>query len=396
MTETDPKLPGKERGYLTAFLKFLFFIIALVGVLLTILFNMGGSSETLKSSLENYIRELAGGRPAKIAKLNRLSFFPAIGVDFEGLEVKETPASSKTIISGEKVKIFVTFWGLVIKQMSIKALFLENIVFSQGVFGNKKFSIERIFIDHDKGTQQAVIKGKGSLDTEEWQFSLGIDVSGSVGGYSYYLGKVRPINMDIGNVHFQGRILEQISDYLKIDNFAMGLPKPILQGEISFSLLEGKQVKINGRISTENPVIVFKPDLIIDFSTRPQKITGKIEIPDLVYEKISGPDSPVELFNRVHEILISGLSPKEDKDKNTETEKSEEKKAYLCTYNFDVIIEISKSLTLSESQAGALEVKAVNKDGKMTLTEENNKIEPFKGLCSDLEMLHYTQNHSRE
>ncbi|MCB1681545.1 MAG: hypothetical protein H6858_02340 [Rhodospirillales bacterium] len=386
MSEGDPKLPGKKSGFVTGFLKFLFFFIAMVAVLLTVLFNMGGTSDTLKSSLEKYISDTMGGRPTFIAKLNRISFFPVIGADFDELTVKETPQSEEMSLSISKFKAFVTFWGVVTKKTQIKSLYIEGLSLRGGVVGKRDFTIKRLFIDHDKGTRQAAISAEGTLADFPWNFRLGLDVSGSIGGFSYSLGKNRPIKFDLDQVHLDANINEQINDFIKVDSLSVGMPENVVNGTLSLSLLEGKQIKINGRLEGGEPKTVIKPDLILDYSSQPAKVTGTITSPVISPQGLKGDNSPTALFNLIHQKLIVQT---DETDKSKESESGDQEQqgparaqtSYMCAYDFDIRFSAENVATPDQMEGGALEFQAKNAGQHLTVTPLKGDVTAYDGPC---------------
>lgn len=400
-TVSDPKLPGKERGFLTGFLKFLFFAIAFIAVMLTVLFNMGGSTETLHKSMEQFISDSTGGRPTKIEKVNRISFFPMVGADFEKLEVRETPSSKERVIYADKIRIFVTFWGFVTRSMTLKSLFVENMFIKEGILGRKSFAVEKMFIDHDKGTRNALVKANGMLGGRPWTLKLGMEVGGSVGGYTYQFGDNRPLEVEIEDIYFKADLEKQVNDYISIKNLTIGMPDPMVTGDLSLSLLEGLQVKVAGRLMSGEQNDIYKPDVIINYSKKPIKITGKISSVELRTKDFDKDTTLVSLINEGLEIFQENL--KGDAEDQTpppaETEKNEDKKnkpqeqeeqkksASLCLYDFEVTYTIDKLHGKDGKILENVEFLAVNKDGKLEITPKRGETQPYAGPCENLTIL---------
>lgn len=403
MTEIDPKLPAKERRFLMGFLKMIFFIAAFFAVMVTILFNMGGNSEMLQQSLEKLISDSLAGRPTRVMKLNRVSFFPTVGADFEKLEIKETMASQDLTVSAEKVRLFVTFWGFVSGRMGIKSIYLENVDIRKGVLGRNAFKIEKMFIDHDKGTQKAIVRANGMLEEDPWTMSMDLEVSGAVGGYTYHIGRNRTIALEVGDLRIKATLSEQISDYIKIENLSLGLPEEALKGELSVSLLEGQQVKLGGRLTSGETASIFSPDLLVAYGGDIVNVTGKITSLQLDPAHVIGTKGPIALVNSLHEMLAFDIAvpqkkaaddqkdadnkdTKEKKDSETKTEEKE--RAFICRYDFNVKFIVDKQISKEGKEiAEAMEFDAVNKAGELIVTPVKGKIEPYKGPCRDVAIL---------
>jgi len=401
MTESDPKLPGKERGFLTFFLKFLFFVIALVAVMLTVLFNMGGSTETLHKSMEKFISDSTGGRPTKIEKVNRISFFPIVGADFDKLEVKETPASKERVIYADKIRLFVTFWGFISRSMTLKSLLVENLFIKEGVLGRKSFAVEKMFIDHDKGTRDAFIKANGMLGGRPWSLKLGMEVAGSIGGYTYQFGDNRPLALEIEDVSFEADLEKQVNDYISIKNIIMGSPEPMVSGDLSLSLLEGLQVKVAGRLVSGEKNDIYKPDLIINYSKKPIKISGKVSSVEWHASDFEKDKTLVSLINKGLEIFQENLKDEEKAEAKpySETEKNQGNKekfpesaeknstTSLCMYDFEVLYTIDKLYDKDDKVTENIEFMAVNKDGTLEIAPKKGEIQPYAGACENLPIL---------
>lgn len=406
MTQTDPKLPAKERRFLTGFLKFVFFVIAFFAVMVTILFNMGGSSDMLKQSLEKLISDGLAGRPTRVIKLNRVSFFPSVGADFEKLEVKETMASDDLTVSAEKARLFVTFWSLIVRRLGVKSLYLEDVHIRKGLLGRNALKIEKLFIDHDKGTQKAVLRGNGMLEEYPWTASMDLEVSGSVGGYTYHIARNRNLKLELGDLRLNALLNEQVNDYMKVGNFSVGMPEDILKGDLSASLLEGQILKLSGRLTSGETGSILNPDVLVDFSGETINVTGKVTSPQLDSQHMAGPQGPIALLNGVHELLAQDLSipvkktdeqVAEDKkqpvppaaaDKKEDDKKPQEKEnAFACRYDFTLKFAIEKQIGKDGKPSEGMEFDAVNKDGELTVTPTKGEIKPYKGPCRDLALL---------
>ena len=83
--ETTPK---KKRNWFYLLLKITFGFSAVLLIVLTVMANVGGNSETLRQSIEQFITENTSYN-ASVGQLNAMKFFPDIILDFEKTELKE-------------------------------------------------------------------------------------------------------------------------------------------------------------------------------------------------------------------------------------------------------------------------------------------------------------------
>ena len=383
----------KDSSWVSALLKLSFFIITFLAVIFTVMANMGGNSETLKSSLQNFITGSVGGRPTNIENLVNISFFPVLGVDFEGLEVKATPESRENVIVADKIRAYMTFWGVVMKQSTFSALLVENMRVQRGILGYKRFSIEKMFVDHDKGTKNASIIGYGEMENYDWRLKLDVDVYGSVGSFRYHIGKKRPMEIEIGDLRFKGILSEKISDYVKLEQLELGMPETVMKGELSLSLLEGGILKVRGRLLSGEPLSIYKPDILIDFSKKPVKISGTLESEKLYVSNWQDEKSPAALFNYMHNMFDAnnvaddGIKTPVSTDPAPEKEEAIEdisEKVYACDFDFDVTVK-AKSFVDQEGQEHKDVVLKIKQDDKiLNFRAENIGIEPFEKPCKDV------------
>lgn len=402
MSEETQSLPlaKKEKSFFSGLLKFLFFAIAMIAVMLTVMANMGGSSDTLRESLEKFISSSLEGRYTTIKRLNRVSFFPVLGVDIEGLEVKETSKSKDVDLSAKKVRIFITFWGLITKRTRFTSFLVEDLKAKKGVLGRKSFSIDKIYIDHDKGTKEAYINGYGSMDSSyKWAVKMKVQVLGSIGSYKYAVGKQRPFDIEVGDIKFSGVLSDRIKDYVRIGDIYIGAPDPALKGFISLSLLEGNLMKLIGSFTAIGNNDDYKPDLIIEFSKSTPQISGKFESDVLHVNYLNdGKNSPIAVIERVFEVFENdGQDKGEGKDKSSDGGKSENDNI-ACRYGLNVDVAIKKLITKDKTgrdiERNNVEFLLTQKDGIVELTPKKGDIEAISMACESVKLT--TVRHSRE
>ncbi len=379
----------KDSNWISALLKLSFFVITFFAVILTVMANMGGNSETLRESLESFIASSVGGRPASIDNLVNVSFFPVLGVDMEDLEVKATPESRENVIVADKIRAYMTFWGVIMKQTTLSALLIENMRVQRGILGYKRFSIEKMFIDHDKGTKQATIIGYGEMEKYDWRLKLDVDVYGSVGSFRYHIGKKRPMEIEMDDLRFKTILSEKISDYVKLDQMSIGMPETIVKGELSLSLLEGGILKVRGRLISGEEISIYKPNLLIDFSQNPTKISGTVESEKLYASNWQDEKSPAALFNYMHEmfdienIADDGLATPAQKENDT----GFSDKTYACEYDLDVTVNIKSYVDQEGEEHEDVAFKMKQDKKTLSFEAENIGLESFEKPCEDIAIL---------
>ena len=327
MTDESLLFEKKEKNWLGRLLKLVFFMCAFTLVGVTILANMGGSNDELKSSVEQFGSNFFQGRPTKIQKLVHMSFFPKMGFDVEGLNVLASEEEGYAIIHIGQIQAFMSFWDVVFQTARFSHFYLEDMRAIRGVFGTQEVHIDKVFIDHDIENKTAQLRGTGKTGVHPWTFSVGLKTQGSrKGKYKYKLSKTFPIVLDIADVHFHGTFVRHESDYYKLDDFELSAGDKKIRGSLVLAALGKQMLKLKGDISTSEKQTVIRPDVIFDYGQYPPKVTGEIKSEGLVLNDVLGRDSVFSVLSRIREVF--GIKDDHLQERH--------KKLIFGRYNFDL------------------------------------------------------------
>ncbi len=191
----------KENGWLSLLLKIVFFLAAFVLIILTVLGNMGGSSDILKQSIEQYASQ-ATGMEARIEKLNRMTFFPNVSFDFDNLNLTRPGESAPAARIG-RVKIAMGSFDAVNGNGKVKAFFIQDVKVEPGVFYERGLTLQSFAIIDD-GINPPALKGEGTFGDLPFRLSAGLAAKGKHGGRKYMLGEERPFEASVGSMAVKG------------------------------------------------------------------------------------------------------------------------------------------------------------------------------------------------
>lgn len=332
MTDESYLLDKKEKNWLSRLLKVIFFICAFILIGITVLSNMGGSSDDLKSAVERFASDLFDGRPVVVNKLVHMSFFPRIGFDVEGINILSTSEGGHIIAHADKVQAFMTFWNVATQTPKFTNLYIENFTAIKGAMGAKEFHIEKVFIDHDVETATAKLRGNGRIGIHPWSFVIEMDVLGSNGRYNYMLRQRFPLIMDIADIHFESIFINHESDYYKLEDFELSSGGKMIRGNLILSALGEKLLKLKGRIEMSDGRSIISPDVIFDYAQSPVKVSGDIISDGLLYKDVMGENSVFSILMRLRETTGYG-------------DMSKGKASFIGQYNLDVDFDL-KNVTI--------------------------------------------------
>ena len=278
----DNKTKTKEKNWFARILKIIFIISACVLVGITVLYNMGGSNDSLKGSVASFISNVFQGRPVEVNNLVYMGFFPKMGFNAEDIKVLSSPEKGYEIASIGKIQFFMGFWDVAFRNPRISYLYLENFHSIKGAVGPQEFYIEKIFIDHDVENKTAALKGKGKVGINPWSFKINIDVLEAQdfwrtkGNYSYMLPHEFPFVFDIADINIKGNFLNHESGYYKLKDFKITSGNQEVSGNLVLSALGKKMLKLKGDIKKSPDYESVNLDLILDFKQSLTKISGAV------------------------------------------------------------------------------------------------------------------------
>lgn len=306
MTDDSYLLDGNDKKKVNWFgriLKIIFVLIAFGLVIITVLANMGGNSETLKQGVVQFVSEMTGGRPVEVDALNNMSFFPRVGLDVEGIHVISRPESGTKIFSIGKLQAYMDFWHVATRRPRLKGFYIEEVKAIKGALTPNEFYVEKIFIDHDIEQSTAVLRGLGTIGVHPWNFSATMQVFGSKGKYDFMLAHEFPIKMQIADVTFETLFINHEDNYFKLENFTISHGDKALSGNILLSSLGRGLLKIKADMQTKDAKSTVAGDLVADLSESIDKYSGTIASEKIILSEIIGDDSVFTIFKRLRDVV---------------------------------------------------------------------------------------------
>ncbi len=311
MSEAPAILEKKEKNWITRILKLTFILSALLLIGITVLYNMGGSNDSLKDSVQRFISGIFQGRPATVDRLVNMSFFPRLGFDAEGINVLSSADDDYKIVEIGKVQVFMGFWNVALRNPLVKQFYIEDFKAIKGALGPKEFYIEKIFINHDIENNSAQLNGNGKIGNDPWAFKIDIEIHGDKGNYSYMFGEISPFIFDIADINIIGKFIRHEDGYFKFEDFNITSEDIELRGDLTLSALGRKILKLRGELFSKDGNKPLSPDLIFDYSRSPVKIDGTISS-GISKEK----DSILAILLKLREIAGYQIAMKGEEDSN--------------------------------------------------------------------------------
>ncbi len=309
MSDDSYLLDGNDRKKQTGsrwfgrLLKFIFIIIAFFMVIITVLANMGGSNDMLREGVGKTIQQAFGGRPVTMKKLVYMGFFPTAAIDIEDVLIFDKPEDSFPIMRLKKFQAYMPFWNVATSTPRLTKLYLEGFESIRGVFFPSAFLIERIYIDHDVDEEVAKLRGRGKIGVHSWDFSIGLEISGSKGKYQYMLLDDADLVLDVADVHFEGIFSRRGAKYYKFKDFNLEYDNKMIGGDLVISSLGDKLLKVKTTLKTISDKTNLQADLAVKFiGHRKVDLSGKVNSDSLYINDFIGDDTVFSILSRLREI----------------------------------------------------------------------------------------------
>jgi hypothetical protein len=313
MSEDSYLLEPKEKKKRTPYewfmllLRICFFISAFALVVITVLANMGGNGETWHEGVRGFISDFTGGRPTKLGKLNNMGFFPTVRLDIEDVDILAKPDDVVPLIHLDELRLGMPFLDVATRSPRLREFYVEGLSVIKGVFMPNEFYLDKLFIDHDQVSPQAMFRTNGKIGLQAWSFEAGMEVQKSITGKNMYVLAAKALfAFDFADVHFKGTYNHVSSNHLKIENFELRAGEKIVSGDVVISTTSDKLMKLQGLLNIQNGRTIISPNLVIDKSHKdgaPTKISGEIKSEKIVIDDVIGKESVFGILTRVRELM---------------------------------------------------------------------------------------------
>lgn len=141
----EPQLPPKPPSRWRWPVRIALGLSVVLAISLTSLSMLGGNSDSMKESLENYLGDLTGST-AKIETLNAVVFFPVLGVDIDGLTLSRDGVDAARFAH---VNFSTGFWGALGGRSALRSLDFRDGTIGAGLLTPRSVRVDQFKIDFE-------------------------------------------------------------------------------------------------------------------------------------------------------------------------------------------------------------------------------------------------------
>lgn len=339
--------------YVWLLLKILLGLVVLLAIVITVLANIGGNSETLKNTIEGFFQD-ATGYEAEIGTLNNLAFFPNINVDFEDLQLRE-PGNENPSVLIDKLNVKIGFFDAVRSSGKIKNISIDNLRMKEGVITSKPLLISSITIaDDPENPQRGLLSVQGKTGSQTIEASATLAAYGEGKGRTYDMGNERTIKARIGDITIKADMKNPSFTHIDLENMEVKQAgKLIVKGDLDVKSKNKSRV-ITGTLTTGLGSVI-KPDVTAGTGFA----SGTVTAPKFHTDDIAIMGGMV--------AEITNLLPKNPQAKKT---------IDLQGQDVDLTIDLKK-IIMGELDMGAQKIDLTVKDGTLKATAKDGS--SFKG-----------------
>lgn len=283
--------------------KIVFVLTVILCVLLAVLSSLGGDSKPLKEAAEQFIGARVGARTV-IEKLSQMTFYPYMGVDFEGMNAYRGDDSSNSLVTAERVSIAMGFWDVTFGTGKLKTLNVVNLKAVPGTLLRKGLSVDYLSLI-DEG-DEAFIRSEGKIGAAPYRFSAPIEKFGSGKGRKYAFADIRPFQATVGDIHLNARLETLDSDIMKMGGIELGRGDAgahTLRGDLTLYYGGAGRMTLKGDLHYGAATLI-RPDLLLDMDAKPPKISGQLVFEKLGYEDALAYQDLVDLVRDLKQTLF--------------------------------------------------------------------------------------------
>lgn len=298
---TDTPVVKKEKGrWFSFFAKLAFFLAVFLAVIIAVLSALGGNSDVLKSSIEEFLGGRLGGI-AKIEKLNRMTFYPYMGADFEGVKVTRRDNESQVLLSADHVTVAMGFWDITLSTNKVKAFNIQNLYAVPGVIIEKGMTINQMAII-DEG-DKAYVRSDGKIGSVPFTFQAPIGKFGSGKNKKYGFSEIRPFSATLGDISFSGSMVNHNADSMSITDLKIEQAgKAKLSGQLDFYYGGEYRLKVKGDLEMADGSRV-KPDILFGLGGEQPTLEGGLDFQPLSQSDFSAYPDYITLYDTVKSAL---------------------------------------------------------------------------------------------
>lgn len=300
MTTDSPALEKEKGRWFSFFAKLAFFLAVLLAVIIAVLSSLGGNSDVLKSSIEEFLGGRLGG-VAKVEKLNRMTFYPYMGADFEGVKVVRRDNESQILLSADHITVAMGFWDITLSTNKVKAFNIQNLYAVPGVIMEKGITISQMAII-DEG-DKAYVRGDGKIGPVPFTFQAPVEKFGSGKNKKYGFSETRLFSATLGDVSFSGSVINHNADSMSITDLKIEQAGKVkLSGQLDFYYGGEYRLKIKGDLEMADGSRV-KPDILFGLGGEQPTLEGNLDFQPLSQSDFSAYRDYITLYDTVKSAL---------------------------------------------------------------------------------------------
>lgn len=251
-----------------------------VGIGVTILANVGGNSDALKTIIEDYASD-ATGFDTTIGKLNNMSFFPTVGVDFEDLKMVK-PGTDTAMASADTIVVRIGFWDVAKQSGKIKDIGITNLNVAAGIATKDALSIQSIsIVDNATETDKAQLVLKGKIGSKPLLVNSTLAAYGTGNNRKYDMGKDRAIDVTAGDIKASGFMASPSLSKINLTDFTVSKAGArLVAGDLTIQS-KGSGRHIEGKLLVGNGSEV-EPDVVVGAGSAKGTVTSdKLNVEDI-------------------------------------------------------------------------------------------------------------------
>lgn len=265
-----------KKSWLRFWIKMLLYGVIFFAVILTTLSMLGGTSDTLKSGVEQFFSR-SFGHSAHIEKLNGLHFFPDFRLDIEGLVIEDAPETKVLVAKLDSLKVAMGFWDMFFQSGNIKAFDVQGVVMTPGFIHPAEIVVTRLSLLHPQGGEP-FLDGVGSLGGQLWSLRMDLKSVGTAPQIFYHFGERRPFKISLAELGMEGALVNE-GDGLVVEGFKVTRgSRDFLAGEVSLNFPAESLTHIGGEMTLAGKD-TLKPSLDMKYSEDGLTVSGDVQTP---------------------------------------------------------------------------------------------------------------------
>lgn len=298
-----PKKALKDR--LWSAVKWLLIIGFLVFILLSVLSRMGGNSDVLRETIEDFLTEKTP-YTASITKLNKMHFFPNMIIDVEGVELRGGDAGTgEALIRVGTAKVTMSFFDVLFQPGQFKDIHIENLSAVSGSLLDKPVKVEYLKV-LDEG-DQANLELKGKIASHDVQAKFGLETRGMPASRTYKIGAEQPFEVNLARLKAEGLLRKTITGVLKLENFSLSVGETLaLRGNLDLDPQDETRHGIKGQLRVEPGKSELDPNLVLDRSNEQAALFGIVRSEKIVIEDLKDGAPLIAAIDEFDKVFGSG------------------------------------------------------------------------------------------